>query len=90
MTWTTPKVVEISVGMEINSYACAELWSANPFAADGRGEGAGTFTDGESISRSVLRVRVLGAAVGGRFPQCHTDNEVSQCARRGDSLALAC
>jgi coenzyme PQQ precursor peptide PqqA len=25
MTWTTPKVVEISVGMEINCYACAEL-----------------------------------------------------------------
>ncbi|MPZ12258.1 MAG: pyrroloquinoline quinone precursor peptide PqqA [Kiloniellaceae bacterium] len=25
MRWTTPKVVEISVGMEINSYACADL-----------------------------------------------------------------
>jgi coenzyme PQQ precursor peptide PqqA len=25
MTWTAPKVVEISVGMEINCYACAEL-----------------------------------------------------------------
>ncbi|HMA16608.1 MAG: pyrroloquinoline quinone precursor peptide PqqA [Bacteroidota bacterium] len=25
MSWTTPKVVEISVGMEINSYACADL-----------------------------------------------------------------
>jgi len=25
MKWMTPKVVEISVGMEINSYACAEL-----------------------------------------------------------------
>ena len=25
MSWTTPKVVEIAVGMEINSYACAEL-----------------------------------------------------------------
>ena len=24
-TWTKPKVVEIAVGMEINSYACAEL-----------------------------------------------------------------
>lgn len=24
-TWTTPKVVEIPVGMEINGYACAEL-----------------------------------------------------------------
>jgi coenzyme PQQ precursor peptide PqqA len=23
--WTTPKVVEIPVGMEINGYACAEL-----------------------------------------------------------------
>ncbi len=23
--WTKPKVVEIAVGMEINSYACAEL-----------------------------------------------------------------
>ncbi|MCH7865179.1 MAG: pyrroloquinoline quinone precursor peptide PqqA [Proteobacteria bacterium] len=25
MAWTTPKVLEISIGMEINSYACAEL-----------------------------------------------------------------
>jgi coenzyme PQQ precursor peptide PqqA len=25
MSWTTPKIVEISVGMEINSYACADL-----------------------------------------------------------------
>jgi len=25
MTWATPKIVEISVGMEINSYACAIL-----------------------------------------------------------------
>jgi coenzyme PQQ precursor peptide PqqA len=24
MKWTTPKVVEISVGMEINLYMCAE------------------------------------------------------------------
>ena len=24
-TWNKPKVVEIAVGMEINSYACAEL-----------------------------------------------------------------
>lgn len=23
--WKTPKVIEIAVGMEINSYACAEL-----------------------------------------------------------------
>ena len=26
MTWKTPKVLEISIGMEINSYACAELY----------------------------------------------------------------
>src|SRR3546814_8200325 len=25
MRWTSPKVVEIPVGMEINAYACAEL-----------------------------------------------------------------
>ncbi|WP_424135498.1 pyrroloquinoline quinone precursor peptide PqqA [Roseomonas chloroacetimidivorans] len=25
MTWSTPKIVEISVAMEINSYACAEI-----------------------------------------------------------------
>jgi len=25
MKWTTPKVVEVCVGMEINCYACAEL-----------------------------------------------------------------
>ncbi|MSP20240.1 MAG: pyrroloquinoline quinone precursor peptide PqqA [Alphaproteobacteria bacterium] len=25
MTWKTPKIAEISVGMEINCYACAEL-----------------------------------------------------------------
>jgi coenzyme PQQ precursor peptide PqqA len=25
MAWMTPKVIEISIGMEINSYACAEL-----------------------------------------------------------------
>jgi len=25
MSWTTPKIIEISVGMEINSYACADL-----------------------------------------------------------------
>ncbi|MEE9140036.1 MAG: pyrroloquinoline quinone precursor peptide PqqA [Alphaproteobacteria bacterium] len=24
MAWTTPKIVEIAVGLEINSYACAE------------------------------------------------------------------
>jgi coenzyme PQQ precursor peptide PqqA len=25
MTWKTPRIVEIAVGMEINCYACAEL-----------------------------------------------------------------
>ncbi|WP_439817983.1 pyrroloquinoline quinone precursor peptide PqqA [Zavarzinia sp. CC-PAN008] len=25
MAWSTPKIVEISVGMEINCYACAEV-----------------------------------------------------------------
>jgi coenzyme PQQ precursor peptide PqqA len=25
MAWTTPKVFEICVGLEINSYACAEI-----------------------------------------------------------------
>jgi len=25
MTWTTPRVIEVSVGMEINCYACADL-----------------------------------------------------------------
>jgi coenzyme PQQ precursor peptide PqqA len=24
MTWKTPKIVEVSVGMEINMYACAK------------------------------------------------------------------
>ena len=25
MSWNTPKVIEIAVGMEINAYTCAEL-----------------------------------------------------------------
>ncbi|MFZ5790367.1 MAG: pyrroloquinoline quinone precursor peptide PqqA [Pseudomonadota bacterium] len=25
MAWTSPKIVEICVGLEINSYACAEI-----------------------------------------------------------------
>jgi coenzyme PQQ precursor peptide PqqA len=25
MKWTTPTIVEIAVGLEINAYACAEL-----------------------------------------------------------------
>jgi len=25
MAWKTPRVVEIAVGMEINTYACADL-----------------------------------------------------------------
>ena len=25
MTWKTPKIVEISLALEINSYACAEI-----------------------------------------------------------------
>ncbi|MGK7869771.1 pyrroloquinoline quinone precursor peptide PqqA [Falsiroseomonas sp. E2-1-a20] len=25
MAWKTPKIVEISLAMEINSYACAEI-----------------------------------------------------------------
>jgi len=25
MKWTTPRFVEIAVGLEINAYACAEL-----------------------------------------------------------------
>ncbi|MFQ5776312.1 MAG: pyrroloquinoline quinone precursor peptide PqqA [Kiloniellaceae bacterium] len=25
MLWTTPKIIEICVGLEINSYVCAEL-----------------------------------------------------------------
>jgi len=25
MKWTTPRIVEIAVGLEINSYACADL-----------------------------------------------------------------
>jgi len=27
MIWTTPKVIEIAVGMEINCYACADIAS---------------------------------------------------------------
>jgi len=25
MTWKTPKIIEIALGAEINSYACADL-----------------------------------------------------------------
>jgi coenzyme PQQ precursor peptide PqqA len=25
MAWRTPRIIEVSVGMEINAYACAEL-----------------------------------------------------------------
>jgi len=25
MKWTTPRIVEIAVGLEINAYACAEI-----------------------------------------------------------------
>jgi len=25
MAWKTPRIVEIAIGMEINSYACADL-----------------------------------------------------------------
>jgi coenzyme PQQ precursor peptide PqqA len=25
MQWTTPRIVEIAIGLEINSYACADL-----------------------------------------------------------------
>jgi coenzyme PQQ precursor peptide PqqA len=25
MTWKTPRVIEVAVGMEINCYACAEI-----------------------------------------------------------------
>jgi len=25
MNWTTPRIVELAVGLEINAYACAEL-----------------------------------------------------------------
>jgi len=25
MAWSTPRIIEISVGLEINSYACAEI-----------------------------------------------------------------
>jgi len=25
MTWYTPKIAEVAVGLEINSYACAEV-----------------------------------------------------------------
>jgi coenzyme PQQ precursor peptide PqqA len=25
MSWTTPRVIEIAVGMEINCYACADI-----------------------------------------------------------------
>jgi len=25
MTWYTPKVAEVAIGLEINSYACAEV-----------------------------------------------------------------
>ncbi len=27
MAWKSPKVIEIAVGMEINCYACAELYA---------------------------------------------------------------
>jgi coenzyme PQQ precursor peptide PqqA len=32
MTWTTPKIVEIALGAEINCYACAELPADQPAA----------------------------------------------------------
>ncbi|MBN9545583.1 MAG: pyrroloquinoline quinone precursor peptide PqqA [Alphaproteobacteria bacterium] len=25
MTWNTPRVIEVAVGMEINCYACADI-----------------------------------------------------------------
>jgi len=33
MAWKKPRVIEISLAMEINCYACAEAWSG----CDGRG-----------------------------------------------------
>ena len=32
MAWKAPHIVEIAIGMEINSYASAELWSLRPLA----------------------------------------------------------
>ena len=37
MAWKTPRIVEIAVGMEINSYACADLNRAASAAVDSRG-----------------------------------------------------
>jgi len=34
MKWTAPKVVEVSVGMEINMYACATCYSKFKNAPD--------------------------------------------------------
>jgi coenzyme PQQ precursor peptide PqqA len=34
MKWTAPKVVEVSVGMEINMYACATRGSGLKIAPD--------------------------------------------------------
>jgi len=34
-SWKTPQIVEVAIGLEINSYACADLWFRGVEAAPG-------------------------------------------------------
>src|SRR3546814_10130768 len=60
MRWTSPKVVEIPVGMEINAYACAELEAASGTAVRvlvlGAAAGGG-FPQWNSNSEAARRAR---------------------------------
>ena len=70
MKWMKPRIVEIAVGLEINSYACASSSKLN--------------TAGMVLGHAAMRVIVLGSAAGGGFPQWNSNAPACRRARRGD------
>ena len=73
MAWKTPRIVEIAVGMEINSYASADLIAR--------------LQPRDSPRTAAMRAVVLGAAAGGGFPQWNSNAEACRRARAGETCA---
>src|ERR1700732_3692129 len=79
MAWTTPILVEICIGLEINGYLPAEFWSfwhSDRFGLTRESSDSGK--DRRLMGR--LSAFILGSAAGGGFPQWNCNCDVCRLA----------
>jgi len=80
MAWTTPILVEICIGLEINGYLPAEFWSRCTYLP-GRGHALGGMTAVVSVRMRTQRVRGAEARTIADAPRGSRAGAAMACAR---------